>query len=722
MKLSIVNIEIRYEQDIVYVRQRARLISEMLGFSRNDQIRISTAVSEIARNTYEYGGGGRAEFLVQGNHPPQVFAVFFRDQGPGIADAEKILEGSFFSETGLGCGIRGSRRLMDYFHLETEIGKGTSVFLGKTIPSAKGLITSQVILQLVATLEQTIKQEPMEEIRLQNQELMQALTEVRKKQEDLARINAELEDTNRGVLALYNELDEKAVQLTQANNLRASFLSHMSHEFRTPLNSIVTLSAILLNKMDGDLTPEQEKQINFIHKAADDLSGMVNDLLDLAKIDAGKSSLERREVSIEKLFSSLRGMFKPLLSGKTLTLSFDEPEGIPLLYTDEGKLAQILRNFISNALKFTEAGEIRVNAKLSANKQSVIFAVADTGPGIAEEDQSRIFDEYVQVDSSTRNKNLTGTGLGLPICKKLSSLLGGSIRVESRLGAGSTFYAAIPVRSPASGKTQEDAIENLYPISQQYPVLVIDSDAATHALYNEFLNHTDYYMVSARSIKEGRELLTQIKPLAIILDILFPEEDGWSFLMELKANPVTRHMPVIIASVLHEQNRDLELDIEDYCSKPLNRQWLLNKLCILTQRVPIKTILIVDDQEVDRSILKSLLSDEKYRILEAANGEQALTLAETEHPDVIFLDLIMAEMSGFEVLHKLKENIATRHIPVIINTSKMLKPTERQALNAKVVAILSKKTDSREMLIKNIQDTLQKAMQALDKRGATVND
>ncbi|MGZ8162873.1 MAG: ATP-binding protein [Methylobacter sp.] len=720
MKLSIINIEIRYEQDIVYVRQRARLISEMLGFSRNDQIRISTAVSEIARNTYQYGGGGKVEFLVQGDNLPQVFAILFRDQGPGIADAEKILQGDFSSRTGLGRGLAGSRQLMDYFHLETGIGKGTSVFLGKTIPFDKGLITSQIILQLVEALEQSTKQEPMEEIRLQNQELMQALTELRKRQEDLVRINAELEDTNRGVLALYNELDEKAAQLTQANNLRASFLSNMSHEFRTPLNSIVTLSAILLNKMDGELTLEQEKQVNFIHKAADDLSGMVNDLLDLAKIDAGKVCIDRREVSIEKLFSSLRGMLKPLLNSKTLTLSFDEPEGIPLLYTDEGKLAQILRNFISNAIKFTEVGEIRVSAQLSTNKRSVIFAVADTGIGIAEEDQSRIFDEYVQVDSSARKTYLTGTGLGLPICKKLSNLLGGSVSVESRLGTGSTFYAVIPVRSPDSGKTHEDAVENINAISQ-YPVLVIDSDTATHALYNEFLSHTDYYMVSATSIKEAREFLMHIKPLAIILDILFPEEDGWSFLMELKADPATRNIPVIIASVLHEQNRDLSLDIEDYCTKPLNRKWLLNRLRMLTQRVPIKTILIVDDQEVDRYILKGLLSDEKYRILETASGLQALHLAETGQPDVIFMDLIMSEMSGFEVLHKLKENIATRHIPVIINTSKMLKPTERQALNAKVVAILSKNTDSREILIKNIQATLQKAMQELDKRGERVN-
>ncbi|CAA9892472.1 Hybrid histidine kinase [Candidatus Methylobacter favarea] len=714
MKLPIINIQIRYEQDIVYVRQRARLIAEMLGFSRTDQIRISTAVSEIARNTYQYGGGGRAEFVVQGDNLPQIFAIFFRDQGPGIADAEKILQGNFSSRTGLKCGLVGARQLMDYFHLETGSGKGTSVFLGKTIPFDKGLITSRLILQLIDALEQSAKQEPLEEIRLQNQELMQALTELRKKQEDLARINTELEDTNRGVVALYHELDEKAAQLTQANNLRASFLSHMSHEFRTPLNSIVTLSAILLNKMDGDLTLEQEKQVNFIHKAADELSGMVSDLLDLAKIDAGKLTLERKEVSIVNLFSSLRGMFKPMLDGKTLGLFFAEPEGLPLLYTDEGKLAQILRNFISNALKFTEAGEIRVSARLSKSKRSVIFAVADTGIGIAEEDQSRIFDPYTQLDNAPKTA-FRGTGLGLSICKKLGNLLGGTVSVKSSLGKGSTFYAFIPVRSPDSARTPLVPAENLN-FTRPYPVLVIDPDQATHALYNEYLGHTDYYMMSARSIKAGREFLMQIKPLAIILDVLFPEEDSWSFLLELKTDPATRHIPVIIASMLPEQNRALSLDMEDYCSKPLSRQWLLNKLRTLRQRVPVKTILIVDDQEVDRYILKGLLADEKYRILETASGLEALQLAEARQPDVIFMDLIRSEICGLEVLHKLKENAATRHIPVIINTSKILDPAERQALNAKVVAILSKNTDSGAILIKNIQATLEKAMQALDKR------
>ncbi|MDD5578542.1 MAG: ATP-binding protein [Methylobacter sp.] len=720
MKFSIINVEIRYEQDIVHARQRARLIAEMLGFDRQDQIRIGTAVSEIARNTFQYGGGGRAEFLVQDGGSPQVLAIIFRDQGPGIADTEEILAGKFISQTGLGCGIIGARRLMDYFHLETVIGDGTTVYLAKTIPLSKGLITSEIIVQIGEALTQSMKQEPMEEIRGQNQELMQALMELRQKQEDLARMNAELEDTNRGVLALYNELDEKAAQLTEANNLKASFLSYISHEFRTPLNSIVGLSTILMNKMDGELTLEQEKQVGFIHKAADELIGMVSDLLDLAKINSGKLSIDRQEVSIKTLFSSLRGMLKPMLNSDMLNLSFEEAEGLPSLYTDEGKLAQILRNFISNAIKFTVHGEIRIKAQLSLNGRSVIFTVTDTGIGISEQDLSRIFDEYAQVESAQR-KSIKGTGLGLSICKKLSDLLGGSVSVKSRLGAGSTFSAVIPVRSPDSGKTPEDADEAVSDIDQ-YPVLVIDHDKATHALYSEFLSHTDYYLVFAASGQEARELLRHLKPLTIILNILLPEEDSWSFLMELKANPSTRNIPVIIASVLHEENRNLWLDIEDYYIKPLNHNGLLWRLRRLSERIPVNTVMIVDDEEVDLFILKSLLSNEKYRLLKSPPPLQALLLAETEQPDVIFLNLLIPEMSSLEVLDKLKENAATRHIPVIIIASKTLETPEREALNAKVAAILSKNADSGETLKRNILNTLYKAVLENNKPGEKAND
>jgi signal transduction histidine kinase len=242
----------------------------------------------------------------------------------------------------------------------------------------------------------------------------------------LARINRELEDTNRGVVALYAELDEKASHLRRADEMKSRFLSNMSHEFRTPLNSILALSGLLLDRADGELTSEQDKQVGFIRKGAETLMELVNDLLDLAKIEAGKVEVQPVDFEVAKLFSALRGMLRPLLVTQSVGLAFEDPGEIPCLYNDEGKLSQILRNFISNALKFTEQGVISVAATFNKADQTVTFSVADTGMGITAEDQSKIFEEFVQLDNPAQRK-IKGTGLGLPLCRKLATLLNGKI-------------------------------------------------------------------------------------------------------------------------------------------------------------------------------------------------------------------------------------------------------------------------------------------------------
>ena len=271
---------------------------------------------------------------------------------------------------------------------------------------------------------------------------MRALGELRERQEELLSLNRELEDTNRGVVALYAELDEKADHLRRADEMKSRFLSNMSHEFRTPLNSIRALSRLLLDRVDGDLSIEQEKQVGFISKASDDLTALVDDLLDLAKIEAGKIEVHPIEFSVGNLFSALRGMLRPLLVGDAVKLSFEEPQSTLTLYNDEGKVSQILRNFISNAIKFTEQGEVSVSAQLSEDRQTVRFSVADTGIGIAPEDQGRIFDEFTQLPSPLQGR-VKGTGLGLPLCRRLAHLLGGDVSVKSERGVGSVFTAVV---------------------------------------------------------------------------------------------------------------------------------------------------------------------------------------------------------------------------------------------------------------------------------------
>ncbi|AMN79494.1 MULTISPECIES: sensor histidine kinase [Pseudomonas] len=255
-------------------------------------------------------------------------------------------------------------------------------------------------------------------------------------------LRTELDETNQGVLALYAELDTQADQLRQASDLKSRFLSYMSHEFRTPLGSILSITSLLADELDGPLSPEQHTQVSFIRSSARELREMVDDLLDLAKIEAGRISISPAWFDMFDLFSALRGMFRPIADASSVDLIFEEPSGLPKLYTDDKKLAQILRNFISNALKFTAQGEVRVSARME-NAHEIRFAVQDTGLGIPTELHSNLFEDFSQIDSPLQ-KRLRGTGLGLSLCKRFAELLGGRVGVESTPGVGSLFFVIIP--------------------------------------------------------------------------------------------------------------------------------------------------------------------------------------------------------------------------------------------------------------------------------------
>jgi len=274
-----------------------------------------------------------------------------------------------------------------------------------------------------------------------SQALEQALAASR---QEAAELQAELEETNRGVVALYAELDAQAEQLKKATELKSRFLAYMSHEFRTPVNAIRSITRLLSDRVDGPLTPEQERQIGFIESTTAEFAEMVDDLLDLAKIEAGRVEISPAWFEMVDLFSALRGMFKPVLTNPATALIFEEPGELPRLYTDDRKLSQILRNFISNALKFTPQGEVRVSAT-PLGDELIRFSVADTGIGIAAEHHGAVFDDFAQVDSPVQ-KRLRGTGLGLSLSKHLAHLLGGEVDVRSELGKGSVFSVTLPIR------------------------------------------------------------------------------------------------------------------------------------------------------------------------------------------------------------------------------------------------------------------------------------
>jgi signal transduction histidine kinase/DNA-binding response OmpR family regulator len=687
---TILTLAIASERDTVAARQRARQIARLLGFEAQDQTRISTAVSEIARNAFNYAGGGRVEYSIEGRTSPQLFIIKIRDSGPGVSDLKNILEGRYKSSTGMGLGIIGARRLMDQFQIESAPG-GTTVWLKKLLPSRTRVWKTEDLPGLAGMLAGEGAQDAFQELQHQNQELLRAMEEIRTRQDELARLNRELEDTNRGVVALYAELDEKADHLRRADELKSRFLSNMSHEFRSPLNSILALSGLLLDRSDGELSQEQQLQADYIRKAARDLLDLVNDLLDLAKVEAGKVEAKPLEFRVADLFAALRGMLRPLLLNQSVDLVFEDVDHIPAMFSDEGKISQILRNFISNALKFTERGEVRVSARLAEN-DDVIFSVADTGIGIAPEDQDRIFQDFTQVDNPIQ-KRVKGTGLGLPLSQKLAILLAGEVRVESQFGIGSTFTVRIPMRYEQRmelSSASESAIAAVAADAGSVPVLVVEDQVEMMMMYRSYLKNSGFDLIPAATIREAQEILERIRPKAIILDVVLRAEDSWRLLADLKENAATRDIPVMIASTIEDQAKAFHLGADEYFLKPLERAPLIERLTGLTARARNARILIIDDDERDRYLLKQQFRESALVFQEASSGPEGIREAAKESPDAIILDLTMPGMSGFEVLEALKSNVATKDIPVVIRTSRLLSDAERLQLMGKAVAILSK--------------------------------
>lgn len=532
------------EADVVTARQRARQLSAELGFPTQDQVRIATAVSEIARNAYQYAQGGRVEFALALNARPQLLAVRVADKGPGMRDVNAVLAGDYSSASGLGLGLAGTRRLMDAFEIETS-PNGTSVRFGKRLPPSQKLFTLQDIRKLVSRLAGERPAGAPLEVQRQNRELLETLESLRnreieleRRQSELERLNAELDETNRGVVALYAELDEKALALRRADELKTRFLSHVSHEFRTPLNSILALGQLLLRRTDGDLTAEQERQVSYIRKAAEDLIEMVNDLLDLAKVDAGKTEVHSGRIDMAQFLGALRGIMRPLVS-EAVTLVFDDLPDDLVIFSDEPKLAQILRNLVSNALKFTERGSVRVSCRVTASGQ-IAISVADTGIGIAPEDLENIFHEFTQL-SNPLQRRVKGTGLGLPLSRRLATLLGGTLDVSSTLGEGSTFVLTLPI-----GGVAEEAVPPPPKREDSDAVLIIDDEEMARYLSRQIFRGSPRRIIEAGNGIEGAELARFERPALILLDLVMPGRNGFEVLDELKSDPSTRDIPVVI--------------------------------------------------------------------------------------------------------------------------------------------------------------------------------
>ncbi len=549
-------IDVRSEDDVVRAHQTARTITAQLGFSSFEQTRIATAMSEIARNALIYAGGGSVTIGLDDTRGSLAIVVL--DRGPGIPNLAAVLAGERSTASaeaprgggGLGLGIAGARRLMDGFAIEST-SAGTRVEMTKRIPRRTGRVDAARVGQVRAQLAGQLADDPTQEIRRLQRDIVE-------RDARIVELTEELTETNRGVMALHAELEARAEYQRNAVELRTRIVSEMGHELRTPLHSISTISRFLIDRLDGPLTPEQDKQVRIVHQVAETLTSYVNDLLDLARADAGRVTVHVAPVSVDRLLKTLRRIMLPL-APRGVALRFDVDRDVPMLESDEQKISQVLRNLVGNAFKFTERGHVAVRARRGGDR--VIFEVEDTGVGIAPEHRELVFREFVQVDGPIRPR-MRGSGLGLPLSRRLAALLGGSLElVATASRSGSTFRFELPVRFEgdlvaASAPREEVPVIEAIPTSGRPRILVIDDDVAARYVLRRWLDGR-YQIEEAGTGQDGLRLAAG-RPAAIFLDIVMPDLTGFEVLERLKTAPATRDIPVVVYTALALGTNDRE--------------------------------------------------------------------------------------------------------------------------------------------------------------------
>ncbi len=588
----------------------------------------------------------------------------------------------------------------------------TFAFRGTPHEGGVALVGSLVPEDYAASLSQV--SETMSELAVLHRETERQQRELKRRADELVRLNRDLEESNRGVRTLHAELDEKTESLVRSAELKSRVVANVSHEFRTPLHSILGLARLLLDPANGPLSSEQRKQVQFIRSSGEALHELVNDLLDLSKMESGKATLRPIRFSARDFLGALRGMMRPLVPADSpVELRFEEPPADLELETDEAKVSQVLRNLVSNALKFTEKGHVSVSAGRGPGA-TVYFRVSDTGIGIAPEHHRYIFEEFTQVESPLQ-KLVKGTGLGLALSRRLAEFLGGDLTVRSVPGRGATFTFTLPRVHPEVAEMADMTERSQQLEPGRAPVLVLEDDRQTLFLYEKYLSRSGFQVLPVRTVDEARRTLQRVRPAAVVLDIMLEGETSWGFLSELKSNEATRDIPVLVVTLMDREQKARALGADEFWLKPVVEEQLLRKLAAMARVGPMHKLLIIDDDDVHRYVLRQLLKDTPYKLEEAATGPEGLRLAREGTPDLIFLDFVLPDMTAFDVLDALKADPRTRDIPVILHTSRQLQEEERQRLAKETATILAKHTLSREVAITRIRDALHKTGLGTDK-------
>jgi len=514
------------------------------------------------------------------------------------------------------------------------------------------------------------------------------------------------EDLEGKVEARTRELQDANLRLENASRHKSEFLANMSHELRTPMNAIIGFTRLVMRRGQDVLPARQYENLEKILISAEHLLGLINDILDLSKIEAGRMEVRPGTVDVDALIDDCLRTVEPMIKSDRLRVLKDVDPTLPPLWTDADKCRQIVINLLSNAIKFTDAGTVTVSARPKGDRAAI--AVADTGIGIPEDALELIFEEFRQVDSSSTRKH-GGTGLGLSISRHFARLLGGDIEVTSRLGTGSTFTVLLPLRPDVSPSALPSTAVGTPDATAARArdgrvIVAIDDDPDVIYLLRENLLDAGYRVVGALNGDEGVRLAHELKPFAVTLDIMMPNQDGWEVLHALKADPDTKHIPIIVVSIVDNKELGYRLGAFDYLLKPFDRETVLTALARIGP--PHGRVLVVDDDPRVVDIVRQLLEGEPYEIAAAADGQEALDAIAGQRPDVILLDLLMPRMDGFTVLEHLRQDPEQRSIPVIVLTAKTLTGLEQTTLERTVRAIIHKRGLDRDHFIEELRSAL----------------
>jgi signal transduction histidine kinase/DNA-binding response OmpR family regulator len=505
-----------------------------------------------------------------------------------------------------------------------------------------------------------------------------------------------------------------------ANRTKSLFLANMSHELRTPLNAIVGYSEMLQEEAAEQSLVSFGSDLGKINASGRHLLALINDILDLSKIEAGKMELYLESFDLNALIDEVASTIEPMVEGNFNTLHIERAEELGSMRADQVKVRQALFNLLSNAAKFTKEGTITLEATRQSMDDSewIVFKITDTGIGLSRDKILRLFQDFTQADASTTRK-FGGTGLGLALTRRFCQMMGGDVSVRSVPGEGSTFTIMLPADvTDAKAELSGDSVKpgdylnsgsNRSSDPDPEPstcVLVIDDDSAQRDLMRRFLTKEGFCVRVAASGEEGLRLARHLRPIAITLDVMMPEMDGWAVLKTIKADVVLRDTPVIMLTMLDDLELGFALGAEDYVMKPVNRRRLSRIIKRYSCANPPCPILLVEDDPAVRNVMRKMLEKLGCAVTEAENGEKGLASIERERPSLIFLDLIMPVMDGFEFADRVRQHSEWKNIPIVVVTSHELTGQERRRLNYNVEAVIQKSGSSKDELLKLVKDAL----------------